>query len=95
MGFEKWNNGREIRRLALRAITYLRHHPGACDNVKGVSEFWIDCAPGVAEWVLRYLSEKGFVKSIQRNGQVLYARNPVFVEQQVQQLVSEIPNDLP
>lgn len=85
---------KSCRALALKVVAYLRAHPEARDNLRGISEWWLGCPADIAEAALDYLCTKGFLRRNQHNGQTLYSRDPAFPDQHLPRLLGDIPSEL-
>jgi hypothetical protein len=91
---EKISNGNPTKHLAFKVVAYLRQHPGARDNLKGIAEWWLAHPVEAVKGTLEYLHDKGFLQKSNHNGQTLYSRSHNFAEKHLERLLLEIASEL-
>lgn len=59
---EKDKGNQSVKRAAIAILQYLRDHPRAKDNAKGIAQWWIGEDQSVVEKALSLLKERGVIE---------------------------------
>lgn len=65
-----------VRKAAQAIIDYFFEHPRARDTMRGIAEWWIHDTLVATKEAIEFLIDRGLVEKAQRNGQILFSRNP-------------------
>ncbi len=65
-----------VRKIANSIIEYIEEHPMAMDTARGIAEWWVRSTLVATSAAIELLQSKALLISTQRNGQILFSRNP-------------------